>query len=84
MLKEVENAVTKGWPLRVSRRHNTRINVWVLAKAGYLKEEDVGDKILYRWADQFPVQIQWEGSDTFRVYNPNSVVHVKTKKEVGV
>ena len=84
MLQEVENAVTKGYALRVSRRHNTRINVGILERHGYLRQDDVGDKILYRWDDQFPIQIQWEGSDNIRVYNPNSVVHVRTKKEATI
>lgn len=84
MIPQVENCVTKGYPLTLSRRTNVPLNVYVLAEAGYLEIEDVGEKLLYRWADQFPVMVRWERSPDVRTYNPGAVVHVQTKNKENV
>lgn len=79
--KVVEICVLTGKVLNVSRRNNNRINIFYLQEKDYVETQDVGDKILYRWKDQFPVQVKWENTNNVRVYEPGSVMHVVTKKQ---
>lgn len=78
----VEKAVTTGGVLKLSRRPNVRMNVYRLKDHGYIRVEDVGEKLLYRWNDQFPVKVSWEGTKTVKTYEPNDIIHVQTKKKV--
>lgn len=79
-IKVVEHAVIGGTILRLSRRPNARLSVFDLKDKDYIEVEDTGDKLLYKWKDQFPVQIQWENTKVVRTYEPGSVLHVVTKK----
>lgn len=76
----VEHSVLTGKVLRVSRRPNARLSVFDLKEKDYVYVEDTGDRLLYKWKDQFPVQIQWENTKAVKVYEPGTVLHVVTKK----